>query len=59
MRFDSIWWLDYSVPTGFGDWKNTINGTKLIENSLAVFDENGVAVTPSLNNQEYTEGVFE
>lgn len=51
--------IAYSVPTGFGDWKNTEEGTKLIENSLAVFDEDGIAVTPSINNQEYTKGVLD
>jgi maltodextrin utilization protein YvdJ len=57
MRPDST--LAYSVPTSFGDWTHTDEGTKIIENSLAVFDDNGVAVTPSLNNQEYTKGVLE
>lgn len=51
--------IAYSVPTGFGDWKNTEEGTKLIENSLAVFDEDGIVVTPSINNQEYTKGVLD
>ena len=49
----------YSVPTAFGDWKHTEEGTKLIKHSLTVFGEDGEAINPSISNAEFTNGVLD
>jgi len=49
---------NYNYTAFTGNWNHTEDGTKLINDSLIVYDENNVALTADINNTEYLNGVL-